>query len=175
MKKLSYFIAGTLVGATIMTAGSAFADDIKQLINSKVGSVWELHVDGKQVGDVPIIKGSSYAPVRQIAEIAGFNVEFETGKVYLESKGSGELVTEGEIEGLELQIKMNESLKKGLENRRAETQEKIKTTSDTKVIEGLNEHIAVLNEGIADYEKEIAALNVKLAEAKAKQAVQSLK
>jgi len=38
-------------------------------------------------------KGSSYAPVRQIAENAEFNDEFETGKVFLETKGSGELIT----------------------------------------------------------------------------------
>ena len=80
------YIVGFFVGALAFTAVQASADGIKSLVNTKVGSVWELHVDGKNVGEVPIISGSSYAPVRQIAEIAGMDVDFEQGKVFLTKK-----------------------------------------------------------------------------------------
>lgn len=175
MKKLSYFIAGTLVGASIMTAGSVFADDVKQLLNSKVGSVWELHVDGKQVGEVPIIKGSSYAPVRQIAEIAGFNVEFETGKVFLETKGRSDIVTDGEIKGIELHIAHYEEMIIMQEVERDRIQSKIESTNGSEAVESLKATLVRIDARIAEYEAEIAALNVKLAEAKAKQAAQSSK
>lgn len=85
MKKLSYVFMGMLLGIALAISASAYADDIKSLVGLKVGSVWELRVDGETVGQVPIIKGSSYGPIRQIAEIAGLDVDFEPGVVLLES------------------------------------------------------------------------------------------
>lgn len=85
MKKLSYIFMGMLLGIALAVSASAYADDLKSLIGLKVGSVWELRVDGETVGQVPIIKGSSYGPIRQIAEIAGLDVDFEPGVVLLET------------------------------------------------------------------------------------------
>lgn len=90
------YIVGFFVGALAFTAVQASADGIKSLVNTKVGSVWELHVNGENVGEVPIISGSSYAPVRQIAEIAGMDVDFEQGKVFLTSN-KGQTAVEYEL------------------------------------------------------------------------------
>ncbi|MFF2889848.1 hypothetical protein [Paenibacillus sp. NPDC057967] len=161
MKKLLIFIAGAIVGAVIMTAGSAMAGGFKALVNEKVGSVWELYVDNKSVGDVPIIKGSSYGPIRQIAEIAGMDVDFEPGKVYLSTKE--ESVIEKDAEFLNLQIAHTKRLRDALVNVRNEDKARLQEMPTEEARKSLEEAIAIKEEGIAAYEAEITALEAELA------------
>lgn len=163
MKKLSHFLVGTLVGATLMTAGTVFADDVKQLVGTKVGSVWELHVDGEKVGDVPIISGSSYAPVRQIAVIAGMDVGFEQGKVFLKTKEDGGNV-ERTAELITLQIAHVKRLRDTLIGVRDDDMARLAEMPTEEARKSLEETIAIREKGIAEYEAEIAALEAELAE-----------
>lgn len=164
MKKFVYFISGTLVGAVIMTAGSAIAAEVKQLVGTKVGSVWELHVDGKVVGEVPIINGNSYGPVRQIAEIAGMDVEFEKGKVFLETREALKNVDaeKPSAEYLSLRINFYNGLIKNLEHNKEISEENRSKLTTVASIKELDEHIAELNTTIAEYEAEIAKLEAAL-------------
>ncbi|GBG09521.1 hypothetical protein PAT3040_04171 [Paenibacillus agaridevorans] len=167
MKKLSYFIAGTLVGAAVMTASSALASEIKQLVGTKVGSVWELHVNGEVVGEVPIISGSSYAPVRQIAEIAGMGVDFTQGKVFLETKEDGEEMSEPtRVDVIESRLRYLDAIITGEKNAIFGYETLIKQESSPKneVVAIYREKIAVIEARIAEYETEIVDLEAELAE-----------
>jgi hypothetical protein len=166
MKKVVYFIAGTLVGAVVMTAGSAIAAEVKQLVGTKVGSVWELNVNGEAVGEVPIINGSSYGPIRQIAQIAGMDVDFEPGKVLLVTTKAGDNVEEVSdgTELLKLQIAHTMRLRDGLVNGRKEDAARLSDMPTEESKKNLEEAIKTLDEGIAKYEAEIAKLEAELAE-----------
>ncbi|MHA7962890.1 hypothetical protein ACX93W_02010 [Paenibacillus sp. CAU 1782] len=167
MKKTKYFIAGTLVGAVVMTAGSAIAAEVKQLVGTKVGSVWELHVDGKVVGEVPIINGNSYGPVRQIAEIAGMDVDFEPGKVFLETKEADGVgtVTEKDAEFIGMHIGLYERMISNLKQEKSDREAELTGLSSAAAVKEKKEAIEVLDAKIAEYEAEIAALEAELAEA----------
>lgn len=158
MRKLSHFISGLLAGALIMTATTVFASGGKLLVNAKVGSVWELYVDNNRVGDVPVIKGSSYAPVRQIAEISGFDVTFERGKVFLSTKEGGDINEHKDGELIELQInyykRMIDSLKISLSERKTE----LTSLTAEQARKEVEDTISSLEERIAEYEAEIATL-----------------
>ncbi|MHA6484458.1 hypothetical protein ACX1C1_21410 [Paenibacillus sp. strain BS8-2] len=167
MKKLSYFIVGTLVGATVMTAGSAFAAEINQLVGSKVGNVWELHVDGEKVGDVPIINNSSYAPVRQIAEIAGMGVDFEQGKVFLETKEEGMNSYEPtRVEIIESRLRYLDAVIVGEKNAifGYETLIKQESSPENEVVAIYRGKIVDIKGRVAEYESEITELEAELAE-----------
>lgn len=86
MKKLGCVTIGIFIGIIMSFTVSVYGGSLYSLIGSEVGDEWSLSVDGEKVGVVPILSGRSYAPVRQIAELAGFEVDFEKGAVYLESK-----------------------------------------------------------------------------------------
>ncbi len=166
MKKLPIFLTGALVGAVVMTAGSALADGIKSLVNEKVGSVWELNVNGEAVGEVPIIKGSSYAPVRQIADIAGLDVDFEPGKVYLTTKEGGGLGQVVDKEYTSLQVAFWERQIDKLKELRAQKVEEKAELTTSEANASMDEAIAELDARITEYEAEIVKLEAELKAAK---------
>ncbi|MHA7964966.1 hypothetical protein ACX93W_12555 [Paenibacillus sp. CAU 1782] len=143
------YIVGFIAGALAFTAVQASADGIKSLVNEKVGSVWELNVNGEAVGEVPIIKGSSYAPVRQIAEIAGMDVDFEQGKVFLTTKIEDGLTGPTPTEYRIGQI--NETLKQAKSE--IEGMEKIIAGSEKTHKQLLAYDPNISDEYIAEYEK----------------------
>jgi uncharacterized small protein (DUF1192 family) len=169
MKKMKYFIAGTLVGAVVMTAGSAIAAEVKQLVGTKVGSVWELHVDGKVIGEVPIINGNSYGPVRQIAEIAGMDVDFEPGKVFLETKEAAGISESSRPEVIKDRISVVKTLVDSSNNAIAayETLIKQEKDSSSEAVLLYKAEIEKVKKRIAEYEAEIATLEAELAAAEA--------
>jgi hypothetical protein len=165
MKKMKYFIVGTLVGAVVMTAGSAIAAEVKQLVGTKVGSVWELHVDGKVVGEVPIINGNSYGPVRQIAEIAGMDVDFEPGKVFLETKEADNTIEPTRTEVINSHLSHLAVVVEGEQNaiKAYETLIKQEKDSASEAATLYKAEIEKVKKRVAEYEAEIAALEAELA------------
>lgn len=149
-----------------MTASSAFAAEIKQLVGTKVGSVWELYVDGEKAGDVPIISGSSYAPVRQIADIAGMDVDFTQGKVFLETKEDGmesyeptrQEEVEARIRHLDAVILSEKTTIFGYE-----TLIKQESSPENEAVAIYRGKIAEIEKRITEYEAEIATLEAELA------------
>lgn len=94
MKKLSYLFSGALIGAAVMLTTSAYGADIAALVGKKVQGETDIVVEGVPVEKAIIIDGKSYAPVRSVAELGGFNVEFKDKKVIL--SGQQEAPTQGE-------------------------------------------------------------------------------
>ncbi|MNR93452.1 hypothetical protein D3C72_245090 [compost metagenome] len=84
MKK---FVMGLVLGVGLTVAVSAAAEEIQSLIGKQVEGQVAVVVDGVQI-NVPaaIIDGTSYAPVRAVAEAVGKEVDWKEGKVILESK-----------------------------------------------------------------------------------------
>jgi hypothetical protein len=78
MKK---YVVGFLAGVLLTFSMSAYADDIKNLVGQKVQGTVAVKVNGAQVADGVIIKGTSYAPVRSLTEAAGLDVSYDKGVV----------------------------------------------------------------------------------------------
>ena len=84
MKK---FIMGAIVGASLMLAGTVFADEIQSMVGKKVEGSFPLYVNGERASkDVLVIEGTSYGPVRLIAEMLGYDVSFIDSEVILTKK-----------------------------------------------------------------------------------------
>lgn len=73
MKKL---VIGIFIGALLMFSGQAFADTISR-VGKKVGAEATVFLNGTQLSDAVIVDGKSFAPVRDIADAFGADVEFE--------------------------------------------------------------------------------------------------
>lgn len=87
MKKWTYGIIGAFVGVAMTISFSAAAEEFQSLIGKQVEGQVAVIVDGKEIS-VPaaIIEGTSYAPVRAVAEAVGRNVDWYEGKVLINSK-----------------------------------------------------------------------------------------
>jgi hypothetical protein len=73
MKKI---VVAFIAGALLMLTGQALADTVSQ-IGKKVDSEAAVYVNGNKVSDAIIIKGKSYAPVRDIVVKLGAYVEWK--------------------------------------------------------------------------------------------------
>lgn len=76
MKK---FILGALVGASIMAAGSAYADDIvDSIVGKTIQGQFPVKISGKSLDtQAAVIDGTSYLPVRVIGEALNLEVKFD--------------------------------------------------------------------------------------------------
>ncbi|WP_020615730.1 hypothetical protein [Paenibacillus daejeonensis] len=90
MKKLSYLLTGAFIGAAVMLTTSVYGADIAALVGKKVQGETEIVVAGIPVEKAIIIDGKSYAPVRSIAEMGGFEVDFVDKKILMNQKDDGE-------------------------------------------------------------------------------------
>lgn len=84
MKK---FVAGVIVGALLFGAIPVFADSIS-LIGAKVTGVFAVEKNGKKIADAAVINGSTYVPVRVMAEATGTPLNVEGKKITLGLKDS---------------------------------------------------------------------------------------
>lgn len=73
MKKLLYIASGMVLGiALALPLGSAFADQIKSVVGTKITGQYTVKVNGKQLADPAIVAdGKSYAPVRSLVGAVG--------------------------------------------------------------------------------------------------------
>jgi hypothetical protein len=81
---------GLIVGALLMTAGTAFAEDIVNGVTNLVGKTiqgqFPVTVDGETI-EMPaiVVDGTSFLPVRKFAETVGYAVYFDPeGEILLE-------------------------------------------------------------------------------------------
>lgn len=95
MKK---FALGIIVGALLFGAMPAFADTVSNLLGKKVEGVYAVQTaDGKKIADAAVINGSTYAPVRAVAEATGINLTVE-GKVIILSDNEATTTSVAEFE-----------------------------------------------------------------------------
>ncbi|MEK5058653.1 hypothetical protein BK126_02930 [Paenibacillus sp. FSL H7-0326] len=73
MKKFVYMASGMLLGiALALPLGSAFADQIKSVVGTKITGQYSVTVNGKELADPAIVaEGKSYAPVRSLVSAVG--------------------------------------------------------------------------------------------------------
>ncbi|WP_059049990.1 hypothetical protein [Paenibacillus senegalimassiliensis] len=84
MKKYVNYIAFFVAGIVFATSTTAFADNVLNLVGSKVQAVNNISLkDGSEIGKGIIVNDTTYAPVRAVTEAAGFSVELEGKDVVL--------------------------------------------------------------------------------------------
>jgi Phr family secreted Rap phosphatase inhibitor len=89
MKK---FVMGIVVGAVLSFGVSSYADEISQLIGKQVDNEYPVVLNGQKLENVaPSIEGTSYAPVREISEKLGLDVEFKDDTVILSKPQQSEV------------------------------------------------------------------------------------
>ncbi|WP_315370862.1 copper amine oxidase [Paenibacillus xylanexedens] len=81
MKKVAYIAMGFLLGIVFMTAGAAFADQVKSLIGKKVTGEYTVIVNGSKLSDKgAVIDSKANVPARTLSEALGADVSVN-GKV----------------------------------------------------------------------------------------------
>lgn len=95
MKK---FVAGIVVGALLFGGSSVLADSVKSLMGAKVTGIYTVEQNGKKIAEAAVINGSTYAPVRAIAEATGTPLKVEGKTIVLESNPEGNALSEEEIQ-----------------------------------------------------------------------------
>lgn len=74
MKK---FIAGAIFGAALMVGVTAYAD-VQGMVGKVVDGVFPVKIEGQTLeNEAIVIEGTSYLPVRELAEKAGYEVSFD--------------------------------------------------------------------------------------------------
>jgi len=81
------YLIGFLAGILIATAGVAAADTVS-MIGKKIQSEAIVTLDGEEIGTALIVDGTSYPPLRTVAEAVGVGVGWEKGVVKLETQTS---------------------------------------------------------------------------------------
>ena len=81
MKKWGYLLSGVVVGAMLMTSGSALAAQVKSLVGQKVTGEYTVIVNGKALSDKgAVIDGKTNAPVRAISDAIGGDLSVDNKK-----------------------------------------------------------------------------------------------
>lgn len=73
MRSIGMLLAGIVIGVGITYAPDLYAASTK-LLGSKVGNVLEVKLDGKKIGDGGVIGGTTYVPLRVVANNLGAEV-----------------------------------------------------------------------------------------------------
>lgn len=81
MKKWGYLLSGVVIGAMLMTSGSALAAQVKSMIGQKVTGEYTVIVNGKKLPEKgAIIDGKTNAPVRAISDAIGSKLDVDNKK-----------------------------------------------------------------------------------------------
>jgi hypothetical protein len=170
MKKV---VISFIAGALLMASGQALADDIS-LIGKKVAGEATVLLNGKELSNAVIIDSKSYAPVRDITESFGAEVDYDKGVITIDT-----LTTSFETEE---KIRALTSEKKFIEGQITQTQNSIDSlTGETSIIAKLEklletpdpnpltqkereEKLAYFKSGLEDHRIKLAELKDKLAD-----------
>jgi peptidoglycan hydrolase CwlO-like protein len=79
------YIIGFIAGILVATAGIAGAETIS-LVGKKIQSEAVVTLDGKEIGTAIITDGTSYLPIRTLADATGLKVGYQKGNIKLETK-----------------------------------------------------------------------------------------
>lgn len=85
MKKVAF---GFIIGAIFATAGTTMAAPVIEKITASVRSDYSVQIDGKKAEmiNAPLTyNGSSYLPVKEMAELLGKEVNFKDGVIKLDT------------------------------------------------------------------------------------------
>lgn len=80
MRNVRKIVFIALTCTLILSTSQAIASSLGSLVGKRVSTESEVYVDGVRISDAIIIEGKSYAPVRDIAESVGREVNFTSAK-----------------------------------------------------------------------------------------------
>lgn len=157
MKK---FVFGLIVGAVLMLPVAAFGEEISK-IGKRITAEFPVFLDGEELPVKAVaLEGTSYAPVRVIAESLGLQVEFVDRQVILSTQKDGDEVVEEktradeireEISKLETAIKNLEEFISDLESKDVGMSEEHKQSLRKSTHDKIKEH----EDKIAELQKEL--------------------
>lgn len=179
MKK---FLMGVLVGTALMFSTQIFAST--KLLGNQVDNTMNVKLEDKDIGQAAVIDGTSYIPVRALADELKLKVSVSTGEIILSNPTANEYAQQAGIEqeAADNQAKLN--------NKKVEIQRKIDLikvdiASDQEIIainqtklespykeirDVAQKNIDKLNQSIADnqtkliqWESELADVNAQIA------------
>lgn len=161
MKKM---VLGFLLGAGLATAFNANAA-VETLIGKQVEDEFSVKLEGKVLERKALaIDGSSYAPVRVIAESLGLDVNFENNEVLLsrvQQEGEDKMQTREEKEK-KARISVIDRRVKTLQDTilltNMDIEAKTKKNPDDPFITELKSRIVMYNQEIVDLEREKSVL-----------------
>jgi len=186
------YIIGFIAGVLVATAGVAAADTVS-LVGKKIQSEAIVTLDGEEIGKAIITDGTSFAPIRIVAEATGLKVGYEKGNVKLETQNEKPMSLsywEGRLEdlngSLEIAKKLVETaegrVEKGklaiekwqntLDSLPADASEVTKNEYTTRIANGQNEQqeleaeLQARKDRVAEIEQEIIYVKVQIAAAK---------
>lgn len=88
MKQLRMLFIGLIAGVLLATAGTGYAKTIVDKVTATVRGDFNVYVDGKkaELKNAPLaVDGSSYLPVRELAELLGKDVDFKDGDIKIDT------------------------------------------------------------------------------------------
>jgi len=113
------YLIGFIAGVLVATASVAAADTIS-LVGKKVQSEAIVTLDGEAIGTALIIDGTSYPPLRVVAEAVGVGVGYEKGVVKLQTQNEKPMSLsywEGRLEDLNGSLEIAKKLVETAEGR----------------------------------------------------------
>jgi len=158
MMEVKKFILGALFGSFLVSF-TAYAEDI---IGKIVDGTFPVFIDGKQVSvDAITIEGTSYLPVRAVAESLGLDVQFTGREIMLEkpvqnTKTEANQTVEPGVHYIDgypviggITPEIEEAIRKRLENEKNKPSPDPQMTKEEKIawIDGLISSIKVQIEG----------------------------
>ncbi|WP_438498011.1 hypothetical protein [Paenibacillus sp. IHBB 3054] len=124
MKK---FVSGIIVGLLLFSGASVFADSVS-LVGQKVQGLFSVEKSGKKIADAVIINGSTYAPVRAIAEATGAKLDVK-GKTIIVQESSSNVVDSSEVTQPAEQVVTKEDLTSAIDKKK----EQIKVFNEVNI------------------------------------------
>lgn len=183
MKKWGYLLSGVVIGAMLMTSGSALAAQVKSLVGQKVTGEYTVIVNGKTLSDKgAVIDGKTNAPVRGISDAIGgkldvdnkkkvINIITETNEEQASNAGSEAATNKYVGQSKESLTKIKNSLEndtlKVLKSERDEINASLEQLESSnnggelsqRTIEGFKKDLATYDADIAKYTEELRLVN----------------
>lgn len=155
-----YFI-GFIAGVLVATASVAAADTLS-LVGKKIQSEAVVTLDGEEIGKAIITDGTSFAPIRIVAEATGLKVGYEKGNVKLETQNEKPMSLsywEGRLDDLNGSLTIAKKLVETAESRvqsslegREKWQSKLDNLAEDASEQKRAEYQALLDDNISNHE-----------------------
>jgi len=169
------FISGFVAGALLFGGTAAIAAQ-PGLIGQKVQSVFSVEKDGKKIADAVAINGTTYAPVRSLAEATGTTLKVEGKKITMLDKTTASTTPDAEtplnIQIMAKQNKLNDAKsllaaeergKRGWEDMLAQID------ADTEYGKAIAKNIAEAGKRVAEAQAKVTQIEAELATLQAQQ------
>ncbi|MEI2285029.1 hypothetical protein [Paenibacillus polysaccharolyticus] len=128
IKNLSLVTSGLVLGIGISFSGDISAATSK-LLGGKVGKVMTVTLDNKNIGEAPVIGGTSYVPVRTAANSLGLEVTVEGNEIKLSSPE--DVLSNEEMAAIAKQQQEEAEKAAAVENKKNEEKKKVEEAIET--------------------------------------------